>query len=680
MCGIAGLLARGGAFIEPLHLAAMAEALRHRGPDDEGYLLADSDGSLIEAFSGRDTVAEWASRLRPLPMATAMGARYAVGLAHRRLSILDVSAAGHGPMASPDRRLWLSYNGEVYNYVELRHELESLGHGFQGASDTEVVLRAYEQWGEACLARFNGMWAFTLADLRRRYLLCARDRLGVKPFYYWFNGQTFAFASEIRALLRLPFVGVAANDRMVWDFLALGALDHTDETFFADINALGAGQYLIVPFEGQPVRHTYWQLDSVSAEDAANRIVQQTDVDRVRDLVIDAVRLRLRSDVSVGFCLSGGLDSSSIVGVADRLLDEGSRPQVGTQLKVFHTAFDDPRIDEREYVRAVVERSRLTSFYVWPTSAEFVDDYERLLRHQEQPFGGPSVYAQYRVVGLARAAGVKVLLDGQGGDELFAGYHRHAGLHLAKLLQSGRLEAVRAALLANGVIAGRHALFEQALRTLPSTLAAQLLLWSSTDARLIDRDFGAAYHDRLKRFLAEMRATRSLAQMLAHDLTCHSLPRLLRYEDRNSMAFSLESRVPFADDPRLIECVFALPDAAKLGKGWSKYVLRQAMAGLLPESVRWRRRKLGFSAPEQAWAANLPASPLWDVLCATSSRYIDRRGLDRYIRTAGQRHMRATLLWRLLELVLWERSLTDRKYLDPPPMAVTVGERTGIAP
>jgi asparagine synthase (glutamine-hydrolysing) len=223
-------------------------------------------------------------------------------------------------------------------------------------------------------------------------------------------------------------------------------------------------------------------------------------------------------------------------------------------------------------------------------------------------------------------------------------------------------------------------LFEHALRTLPSTLAAQLLLWSSTDARLIDRDFVATYSERLEHFQAETRATRSLAQMLAHDLTRHSLPRLLRYEDRNSMAFSLESRVPFADDPRLIECVFALPDDAKLGKGWSKYVLRQAMAGLLPESVRWRRRKLGFSAPEQAWAANLLASPLWDVLCGTSSRYVDRRRLDRYIRTAGPRHMRAGLLWRLVELVLWERSLTNRSYLDPPPIAVRVGERTAIAP
>jgi len=655
----------------------MAEALRHRGPDDEGYVLADSDGSVVEAFRGVDTVAEFAGRLRPL-VAAASDARYSLGLAHRRLAILDVSAAGHGPMASPDGQLWLTYNGEIYNYVELRRELEALGHCFRGASDTEVVLRAYEQWGEACLSRFNGMWAFALADLRRQHLLCARDRLGVKPFYYWFDGRTFGFASEIRALLRLPFVRVAPNDPIVWDFMLLGALDHTDETFFADIRALGAGQSLIIPFKGQPARRTYWQLDSVSAEDAADGALQQGDVDRVRHLVIDAVRLRLRSDVSVGFCLSGGLDSSSIVGVADRLLDEGSRPQVGTQLKVFHSAFDDPGIDEREYVRAVVERCRVTSSYVFPTGAEFVDDYEQLLRHQEQPFGGPSVYAQYRVVGLARAAGVKVLLDGQGGDELFAGYHRHAGLHLARLLGTRRLEPAGAALLANGAVVGPHALFEQALRTLPSTLAGRLVLWSRTDARLIAPAFVATYPERLERFLAETRATSTLGQMLAQDLTRHSLPRLLRYEDRNSMAFSLESRVPFADDPRLIECVFALPDSAKLWKGWSKYILRQAMAGLLPESVRWRRRKLGFSAPEQAWAANLPASPLWEVLGETSSRYFDRRALGSYIGAPTPRRMRAALLWRVLELTLWERCLADRRYLDPP--AARVDGRTGHTP
>src|SRR4030088_859413 len=247
--------------------------------------------------------------------------------------------------------LWLTYNGEIYNYLELRRELEGLGHCFEGASDTEVVLRAYQQWGEACLAKFNGMWAFALADRRRRYLFCARDRLGVKPFYYWFDGKTFAVASEINELEQLPLIEVAPNERMVWDFLVLGALDHTEETFYKDIVALGAGQYLTVSFEGDLTRRVYWTVQVDNNRALARRAVSYQDIADVRELIVDAVRLRLRSDVSVGFCLSGGLDSSSIVCVADRLQVEGSRPQIGTELKVFHSAFDDKAIDEREYVQ-----------------------------------------------------------------------------------------------------------------------------------------------------------------------------------------------------------------------------------------------------------------------------------------------------------------------------------------
>src|SRR5919204_3602137 len=248
MCGIAGALSIDGGGVDPSHLRAMADVLWHRGPDDEGYLLVDHSG-FVEQRRGSDTVLERGLGLRHVSEVS--DTRYLLGLAHRRLSIIDVSAAGHQPMASPDGRLWLVYNGEVYNYIELRRELEALGYRFHSDSDSEVVLRAYEHWGERCLDRFNGMWAFALADLRRGRLFCARDRLGVKPFYYWFDGTRFVFASEIKALLRLPFVKRIPNERMVWDFLVLGAVDHTDETFFANIHALGAGQQLVVSFDGE---------------------------------------------------------------------------------------------------------------------------------------------------------------------------------------------------------------------------------------------------------------------------------------------------------------------------------------------------------------------------------------------------------------------------------------------
>ena len=655
MCGIAGAFSIDGAGVDPGQLRAMAEALRHRGPDDEGYLLVDGSGS-VEERRGPDTVLERGVGLRHVCQESET--RYMLGLAHRRLSIIDVSAAGHQPMASPDGRLWLVYNGEVYNYVELRRELEALGYRFHSDSDSEVVLRAYEHWGERCLDRFNGMWAFALADLRRGRLFCARDRLGVKPFYYWFDGTRFAFASEIKALLRLPFVGRTPNERLVWEFLVLGALDHTDETFVAGIHALGAGQQLVLSFDGQLRRRTYWNVPVHELRDETGRPAARDQVEQVRELLIDAVRLRLRSDVSVGFCLSGGLDSSSIVGIADRLLDETHRPQVGERLKVFHSAFDDPAIDEREYVRAVVGQTRATPFYVFPSSAELVEDFERLVWHQDEPFGGPSVYAQYRVVRRAREAGVKVLLDGQGGDELFGGYYRYAGAMWLQLLSARRFDRALAALTTNASVIGRHALLRLALRSLPIPLARGVLLRSTTTAGLLDPDFRTAHAEQADRFLDETRASGTVAQMLALDLTRRSLPRLLRFEDRNSMAFSLESRVPFVDDPRLIELVCSLPDSAKIWHGWSKYILRQAMGGILPEVVRWRKRKLGFSVPEHRWAREVGVERVRELLADIPGQYVNRRELERPRAARLTSRAGVDMLWRLLELAIWERALS----------------------
>jgi asparagine synthase (glutamine-hydrolysing) len=661
MCGIAGILSGNGRRVEPRHLLALADSLRHRGPDDEGYVLMDAVGTRFEGFRGRDTVVERRTGLRPIT--DAPEGRYSLGLVHRRLSIIDVSAAGHQPMTTADGMLSLTYNGEIYNYVELRRELEALGHCFESASDTEVVLHAYQQWGEECLAKFNGMWALALADRRRRRLFCARDRLGVKPFYYWFDGQTFAFASEIKALVQLPFIEVVPNERMVWDFLVLGALDHTEETFYDHIGALGAGQYLTVSFEGHLTRRTYWELHVDDDHALANRPLSRRDIADVRELIVDAVRLRLRSDVSVGFCLSGGLDSSSIVCVADRLLVENTRPQIGTELKVFHAAFDDKPIDEREYVQAVLERCRVSPFYVMPTDAEFIDDYAQLLWHQEQPFGGPSVYAQYRVVQLASQSGVKVLLDGQGADELFGGYYQYAGANLVNMLAAGNCKQAWAVLCTNGWVAGRHALLQTSLRRLPVALAETVLMELNSDASLIDSDFLAAHAERGDVALQDSRASVPLGHMLVRDLTRHSLPRLLRYEDRNSMAFSLESRVPFADDPRLIEFVCGLPDSAKQWNGWSKYALRTAMTGLVPDKVLWRRAKLGFSVPQQRWANAAQNSALADVLRTATSRFVNRAATENWVRAlgTGRRRTDTAMLWRLLELGMWEASLAHMK-------------------
>jgi asparagine synthase (glutamine-hydrolysing) len=652
MCGIAGMLATGGERVDPRHLHGMAECLHHRGPDDEGYLLASRDGLAMESCRGRDTVLERAVGHRAID--DVREPTYSLGLAHRRLSIIDVSPGGHQPMSAADGTLWLTYNGEIYNYLELRRELQGLGHHFETESDSEVLLRAYEQWGAACLARLNGMWAFAIADLRRGCLFCARDRLGVKPLYYWWNGQTFAFASEIKGLLQLPFVPRVPNDQIVWDFLALGALDHTDQTFYRDIHALDAGEHMTVSFDGRLERKHYWALPPRGQREPH----PAKDAEVVRELITDTVRLRLRSDVRVGFCLSGGLDSSTVVAVADKLLDERELPQVGDQLQAFHSAFDDKSVDEREYVQAIIDRSRVVPSYVFPNSDELIADYEQLVRHQDEPFGGPSIYAQYRVIRLAREAGIKVLLDGQGGDELFGGYYQYYGLNLLNLLGAGDFGQAAATLANNSSIVARHGLFQAALRHTPRRIGQQVLLHQTTDQRLIARDFLAAYSQRLEVHLDQLRKASSMGDLLALELRRLSLPRLLRFEDRNSMAFSLESRVPFADDPRLIEFVSALPDSAKIWRGWSKYVLRQSMAGILPDTIRWRKRKLGFSVPSRAWAAAVRGSALLDLLPGLSGRYIDGSRLKRHLEPGGS-NLPQAMLWRLLEIAIWERSLSE---------------------
>jgi asparagine synthase (glutamine-hydrolysing) len=654
----------------------MTEALRHRGPDDEGYVFVDLSGGRAEERRGARTVP---ARAHGLNWVTEASDRpFGLGLGHCRLSIIDVSPGGHQPMHSSDRRLWLTYNGEIYNYLELRRELEALGHRFSSDSDSEVILKAYEEWGLDCLARFNGMWAFALADLRTRRLVCARDRLGVKPFYYYLRDGTFAFGSEIRALLRLPFVEVSANARTIWDFLVLGAVDHTRETFFSNVVALEGGHYLDVSFDGTVQKRCFWDLEAVPRSTDTDRATAAAAPERVRELFIDAIRLRLRSDVSVGFCLSGGLDSSSVVGVADQLLDEGDRPQVGPRLNVFHAAYDDPSVDERPYVRAVLDQTRVAPHFVFPAGRELVDDYERLVWQQEQPFGGPSVYAQYRVFGLARGAGVKVVLDGQAGDELFAGYYRYIGAQLARYVAARQFRETRALIAVNGTGPVRHAASHQALRVLPASLARQLLLRTSTEPGLIAPDFLGAYPDRADYALDEERTCGTVGEMLVRDLTRASLPRLLRFEDRNSMAFSLESRVPFADDPRLIEYVVGLPDSAKIGAGWSKYALRQAMHGLVPDVVRWRRRKLGFAVPERQWASELRGGPLWDVLAQTSGQYIERRELERRLHPNTAKPLGTSLLWRLLELTLWERSLAAGAFT--APSTVSPQASTSVSP
>ncbi len=387
MCAIAGLYDVAGRAVDPSVLERMVRLQAHRGPDGEGYVLLDARGrEQPVALKGRLTDALGASPHR-----------YTIALGHRRLAIVDLSPLGHQPMATEDGRCWVTYNGEIYNYVELREELRGKGHRFRSASDTEVLLAAYREWGEACVTRFNGMFAFAIWDGDRRRLFCARDRLGVKPFYYAWDGVRFAFASEIKGLL--PVIErPSPNQRAVFDYLEGACLDHSEDTFFEGIRQLPPAHTLTV--ETQVTVRRYWDFPAPGS----SGLSMQDAAERFRHLFRDAVRLRLRSDVPIGTCLSGGLDSSSIVCVAnDLMFVEHTVPRelIGERQKTFSSCFEDPAYDERQFIRSVVEQTGAEAHYTFPDPKELAESVSQLVWRQDEPFGSTSIFAQWNVMRLA---------------------------------------------------------------------------------------------------------------------------------------------------------------------------------------------------------------------------------------------------------------------------------------
>ncbi|MFL5538992.1 MAG: asparagine synthase (glutamine-hydrolyzing) [Longimicrobiaceae bacterium] len=609
MCGIAAILGTvPGGLLEPIR--AMGACVRHRGPDDEGYALLAAGREPV-LLGGPDTPSSsYAAGLpySPRPDAEAeIAADATVALGHRRLSIVDVSPAGHCPL-SYRGRYWITYNGEVYNYLELRAELEGLGHRFLSHTDTEVVLAAYDQWGPAALSRMNGMWAFAIADRERRTLFVARDRWGIKPLYCWAApGGFVAFASEIKQFTVLPGWSARMNGQRAYDFLNWRITDHTAETLFAGVHQLRGGESVELPWPapgapassaaGAPPAATRWYHlrpapFSGSFDDAAARF---------RELLTDSVRLRLRADVPVGSCLSGGLDSSSIVCAMDRLLRDGGGQAVQ---KTFSAYSDDPRFDEREYVEEVVRHTAVEPHHVTPRMDGAFDSLPCVAWHQDEPFSSTSIYAQWNVFRIARENGVIVMLDGQGADEQLAGYPAFFAPRMAELARAGRLPTLWSEVGALKRLHGHS----------PASSAAQLLnLLLPAPAARLGRRFAARTHEApgwldldllgaepVDPFAEKGARARSVEALSVAQLTATNLQMLLHWEDRDSMAHSVESRIPFLDY-RLVEFVLGLPTAHKVSGGVTKRVLREGMRGVLPERVRGRMDKMGFVTAEEAW-------------------------------------------------------------------------------
>ena len=635
MCGIYGEMSFGPA-IPSWRVKEAATILRHRGVDDEGYLVASTTNRTTSYARGSESVGGNAPHIDSVSLEEAD-----VMLAFRRLAIVDLSPAGAQPMGSRDGLCWIVFNGEIYNHIELRAQLFGLGHVFSGHSDTEILLAAYREWGVDCVHHFNGMWSFCILDLTKpdTPFFLSRDRFGEKPLFFERTVDGFRFASEAKALVVRSKGGFRPDSRIVANYLAYGTMPSATagETFFEGIEQLPPASCLLLG-KRSTKQWRYWSLPDPTETVAS--LVEATQ--ELRKNLNDSVRLRLRADVAVGTCLSGGLDSSAIVTTIAAI----GGPQFDQQ-HTFTAAYDSPgRHDEREYVEKVLAVLNAVPTLSFPTVDGLQLEMDDLTWHQDEPFGSSSIYAQWCVMRSAAEQGVRVILDGQGADELFGGYRPFA-YSIADKIRRGKLAAActELSILRAELGMPKAPLFLKAIglaggvHNLPA-IRHQLRRFRSAPPVLAD---GVE----LRRPPASPLPGRSRDLLDSHlrRVTLESsLPELLRYEDRNSMAHGVESRTPFLDF-RLAECAFGSSAAHRSSAPWTKYVLRRAVQDRVPSEIVWRKEKVGFETPEVLWrpivrtmlADRLSGNPAADLIdakaCMTDE--VDDRSLWRAMNLAA---------------------------------------------
>ncbi len=634
MCGIAGFIDTSSGGDSGPVLERMTAALRHRGLDDSG-LYADRDAAL----------------------------------GHRRLSIIDLSG-GHQPMSNEDGSLWIVYNGEIFNHADLRPGLERAGHRYKTRSDTEMILHAYEEYGPACLGHFRGMFAFAIWDRNSRQLFCARDRLGIKPFYYFWNGRLFAFASEIKALFEHPAISPALEETLLPEHLAFG-YSCGDTTLFSGIRKLMPGHHVTLAFErGGRARldvRRYWDIPP-AAEAAEEQRDDESWIRECRTRLEETVRMRLMSDVPLGTFLSGGVDSSAITALVKQMS--------GGRVETFSVGYAEAAYSELAWARDAASHLGTDHHEVVVGMRDFFDALPRLVWHEDEPIAWPSSVSLYFVSRLA-AERVKVVLTGEGSDELFAGYARYR--HYLRSHEWAR----RYSVLPHSIRAWMH-----------GWIARSRLLWSTPRRKLqhtfIGRDdsveslyidnfysgFSQAERDSMftsvppspayggfMSFWNFGRPGTLLDRMLYADQKTY-LVELLMKQDQMSMACSIESRVPLLDH-HFVEFAARVPAHLKIRGREQKYIFKKAVADLLPDRITYRR-KMGFPTPVRDWLRAPEAKPLLDLLRSRDGLirgYVDPPRLDALI----ARHMSGTedctdRLWRLLNLQIWgELFITGRR-------------------
>lgn len=579
MCGIAGFISTTP---QPANIVGrMTNLIRHRGPDDEGFALFHELSALPRVCGGLDTPDEAYNATiayTPKEKLSSLG-DYPVTLAlgHRRLSIVDLSPLGHQPMCSLDGRYWIVFNGEVYNHIELRADLEKVGYQFVSHSDTEVIIAAYDHWGEACLSRFNGMWAFVLLDRKENKVFLARDRFGVKPLYWWCDGTVFLFASEIKAFRAYPKFSAQPNAVYLQGYLQSGPKEFLPETAFVGVHRLLHSHCVLATpqnlISGNFRTRQWWKLTPNLSNERFEPRKAKEYAEQYYELLKSAVSFRLRADVRVGSCLSGGLDSSSIVYLMNQLLGERGATDKQETFSSFYSTPGTEHCDESKFIHMVADSLGVMKNMIEPRPQDIPEAHKKFIWAMDTPpeSTGMSSWPTYKLI---HQCGIKVTLDGQGADEQMAGYLRYLTNWLHDMSWMNALkQAPRLFLKHSG---------KQVVRTYLACLAKALL-----PAGIIARSGTLTSLDM------------SLNEFLASD-SMSNLITLIHYSDRESMAHSVESRMPFVDY-RLAEMMAAIPSVYKIHNGWTKMPGRIAFEHKLPDKVVWRKDKMGWPIPEQEW-------------------------------------------------------------------------------
>lgn len=617
MCGISGIIHLDRSPVPEPQIWDMIKAMKHRGPNDNGTFFEDG-----------------------------------IGFGFVRLSIIDLSPAGHQPMFSHDERYVIIFNGEIFNYVELREELIAKGHQFRTKTDTEVLITSYVEWGEDMLHRLNGMWTFVIYDRKEKTVFGSRDRYGIKPLYYAIDGNRLIFASEIPSILAVMGRKPTADQSALYDFLIFNRTDQDENTFFSEIKKVNHGCYFkirVAPDKGgvrKAMSITRWY-------DLRKELKEPfKDPEEFREMFVSSIGLRLRSDVPIGVCLSGGLDSSSIVSTMIKDFDK-------RDVHTFSAVYGEGKFgDESKFIH--LYKDELPNMhYIMPDDKTIMADIPEMVRAHAEPIASTGPYAQYKVMELAKNH-VTVTLDGQGADEMLGGYHYFFGFHFKNLLLKGKLGGMTSEMIS---YYRKHksmlALISFILFMLPAGVRARA---RAMEKGYIDEEFFSTNSVNASSIADELYGSATLQDALINHFE-YKLEHLLKWEDRNSMWFSLEARVPFLDH-RLVERTLTMPDDMIIRDGMTKHVLREAMKGRLPEPIRMRRDKIGFGTPHDEWFRT-PAFQEYIRGIIHSPSFATRGLMDvKKVQSLYEQHVRregnhGKEIWKWLHLENWFNKFID---------------------